>query len=63
MGNIQVSGLGYNIAPNWDFPVFGTNAGNMWYDIADPSAATGYGFHVVIGLGVKCDLVLFNIFK
>ena len=31
-GNLKISGLGYDTAPNWDEPSYGTNAGTMYYD-------------------------------
>lgn len=53
---IKISGPGYDVSPNWDHPVGGTNAGHIWYDHSHGSSGhvdhkytKGYGMHVVLG--------------
>ena len=57
MGNeIKIDGPGFEVSPNWDYPVGGTNAGHIWYDHTHGSSGhvdhkytKGYGMHVVLG--------------
>ena len=53
---IKIDGPGYDVSPNWNYPVGGTNAGHIWYDHTHGSSGhvdhkytKGYGMHVVIG--------------
>ena len=56
MGNIEIKGPGYETAPKWDSPSYGTNAGTLYYDkshgatrYSNSKYANGYAAHVVIG--------------
>ncbi|CAE8721235.1 unnamed protein product, partial [Polarella glacialis] len=44
-GRLQLTGPGYQVPPNWDFPTEGRNAGELWYD----DRHEGYGSPVVAG--------------
>merc|ERR1740139_1477592 len=45
-GQLQLQGLGYAVAPSWDAPTVGRNAGQMHYD----SQHDGYGLPVMAGM-------------
>eukprot|EP00122_Pirum_gemmata_P007993 Pgem_evm1s7355 len=45
-GDLKIEGKGYNVAPNMNEPVHGTNAGHLYYDT---SGSKGYGGHMISG--------------